>query len=339
MRAVFITESSQEIGIGHLKRCFALATEFANERDLNIEIIVPEINRENLQILQDSKFIYFSINDRLQSLRNEKTQDMLFIVDVITSFYDQFIEEFSNKNVKIFGIDDFTHRNVNYTANFAPPTSVMPGHFTELQKTSNFIGWNWVPIQNELWVTAKLMPKNKEKNVLLLFGGSDAGGLSLPSCKHFGQSSKENQFTLICGPLMPENIFEACKTVENEFANIEVLKSPSNLYELMARSFFSITSFGHTFYELIALKSNPFGIYRDLKEVAGLYSYSDSIKDFLIPLSEYTDILSDDLNTGVDEFWALKFKSMKELNPLVEELSLQLRSGCLNIKSTILSSI
>ena len=339
MRVVFITEASQEIGIGHLKRCFALAMEFAKDRNSNIEIIVPEICSGNLQILQDSKFTYFSFIDRLESLRNEKAQDILLIVDVITSFYDQFIEEFSNKNVKIFGIDDFTQRNLNYTANFAPPTSVMPGHFTEIQKKSNFIGWNWVPIQKELWVASKLVSKNRENNILLLFGGSDAGGLSLPSCKYFGQSSNENQFTLICGPLVPENISKACETAANEFANIKVLKSPSNLYELMARSFFSITSFGHTFYELIALKSNPLGIYRDLKEVAGLYSHSDSIKNFLIPLSEYNNIMSNDLNTGVDEFWASKFKSMKDINPLIEDLSLQLHSGCLNIKNIIFSSI
>jgi spore coat polysaccharide biosynthesis predicted glycosyltransferase SpsG len=33
MKAVFITESSYEIGLGHLRRCFALACEFEKDKD------------------------------------------------------------------------------------------------------------------------------------------------------------------------------------------------------------------------------------------------------------------------------------------------------------------
>ena len=46
MKVVFITESSYEIGLGHLKRCLSLAFEFEKDKVFDIEIILPECNEQ-----------------------------------------------------------------------------------------------------------------------------------------------------------------------------------------------------------------------------------------------------------------------------------------------------
>ena len=315
MKAIFITEATQKIGLGHLKRCYALAQELKIDNIVDVEIIVPEINEENLKILKQKKIVYFNFMDRAEFLRNLNAHELFFIVDVKTSFYDQFIQELASKDVKIFGIDDFTHRNLIYTANFAPPTSVVPENYNDSQRNSNFIGWDWVPIQKELWDNDNLQ-ESRKNNILLLFGGSDGDGLSVPSCKHFTQNMERNQFTLIVG-----------------------IRSPANLFRLMSKNRFSITSFGHTFYELIALRNYPLGIYRSNLEVEGLLSSDNSLDDYLISLDKYRNLLDKELKSEAIEFWDAKFDSLREKNQFLEELSHKLRFGCSNIKNVIYNAI
>jgi spore coat polysaccharide biosynthesis predicted glycosyltransferase SpsG len=338
MRAVFITEANQEIGLGHLKRCYALAMAFVVDKIVEVEIIIPEINDANSRILREEKITYYSFINRIKFLRNQNPQELFFIVDIKTNFYDQFIQEFASKRIKMFGIDDFTQRNSSYTANFAPPNSLMPESFNDFQRNRNFIGWNWVPIQGKLWL-AQNMQKNLINNILLLFGGSDGDRLSLPSCKYFTQILKENYFTLIGGPLMSKSDFKICQLIASKSENLGVVKSPANLYQLMGKNRFSITSFGHTFYELIALKNYPLGIYRSNFEVEGLLSKDNSLEDYLISVDEYKNIVNADSFLKSKEFWDARFESLQKQNSYIEGLSLQLESGCSNIKNIIYSAI
>lgn len=338
MKAIFITEATPKIGLGHLKRCYALALEFKTDNIVDVEIVLPEINEDNSKILKREKIEYFNFMDRVEFLRNLNAHELFFIVDVKTSFYDRFIQELASKDMRIFGIDDFTHRNLIYTANFAPPTSVLPENLNDLQKDSNFIGWDWVPIQKELWDNDNLQ-ESRENNILLLFGGSDGDGLSVPSCKHFTRNMEKNQFTLIGGPLMLDNDFNVCQLIAKESKNLSIIRSPANLFHVMSKNRFSITSFGHTFYELIALRNYPLGIYRSNLEVEGLLSSDNSLEDYLISLDKYRNLLNKELKSEAIEFWDAKFDFLRKKNQFLEDLSHKLRLGCSNIKNVIYNAI
>jgi hypothetical protein len=138
---------------------------------------------------------------------------------------------------------------------------------------------------------------------------------------------------------VPERQFEVCRDTASKSMNVKVLKSPPNLYEVMSKNSFSITSFGHTFYELIALKNHPLGIYRNLDEVAGLLSRGSPISDLLISLDEYRNLVSKNLNFALHKYWTSKFNKTDELGAFIDYLSEQLRSGCLNIKEVVYNSI
>jgi len=338
VKAIFITEANQKIGLGHLKRCYALALELKSDNIVDVEIVLPKINENNSKILKREKIEYSNFMDRVEFLRNLNAHELFFIVDVKTSFHDQFIQELASKDMRIFGIDDFTHRNSIYTANFAPPTSVVPENFNNLQKNCNFIGWDWVPIQKELWANDNLQ-ESRENNILLLFGGSDGDGLSVPSCKHFTQNMEKNQFTLIGGPFMLDNDFNVCQLIAKESKNLSIIRSPANLFHVMSKNRFAITSFGHTFYELIALRNYPLGIYRNNLEVEGLLSSDNSLEDYLISLDKYRNLLNKELKSEAIEFWDAKFDFLREKNQFLENLSHKLRLGCSNIKNVIYNAI
>ena len=138
---------------------------------------------------------------------------------------------------------------------------------------------------------------------------------------------------------MLDNDFNVCQLIAKESKNLRVIRSPAKLFHLMNRSRFSITSFGHTFYELIALRNYPIGIYRSKLEVEGLLFSDNGLEDYLISLDKYRDLLDEELKSEAIEFWDAKFDFLREKNQFLEELSHKLRLGSLNIKNVIYNAI
>ena len=74
MKVVFITESSHEIGLGHLKRSLSLAFEFEKDMIFDIEIILPMCDKKTQEILEKQSFVYHSASERLDFiLKFDKT--------------------------------------------------------------------------------------------------------------------------------------------------------------------------------------------------------------------------------------------------------------------------
>jgi len=335
MKAVFITESSYEIGLGHLRRCFALACEFEKDKDFEIEFVLPKISKKTQQILEEHNFVYHSADERLDLLLNLDKTTLILIVDAKTSFYDGFLERMFEKSVQIFGIDDLSCRNIFYTANFSPPAAVIPDTFEFKQRKKNYIGWKWVPLHNPVTTVADFQEKRKGLGSLLLFGGSDPEALSAPSFDYFGRNLPEDNFILICGPLMKQSAIDECKQISSTYGNLEAIESPQNLSVLMDESFYSITTFGHTFYELIAHGNNPLGIYRDFDDVLGLFSTPDLIANNLVSVAQYRELLNENNPNTMTEFWHSRRESLGSVDPMIQDLSIELRQGSLNIKSVI----
>ena len=339
MKVVFITESSYEIGLGHLKRCLSLAFEFEKDKVFNIEIILPECNEQTHKILEDYDFTYHPASVRLDFLMSLEKSMLILIVDVKTGFFDGFLKQMFEKSVLIFGIDDLSHRNVLYTVNYSPPAAVIPDTFDNEQREKNYIGWEWIPIHKPFAMDPLHRKKRKENGTLLLFGGSDPEKLSAPSFDYFGKNLPENDFNLICGPLMKPSAIDKCKQISKKYKNLRVTESPENLSALMNDCFYSVTTFGHTFYELIAHGNNPLAIYRDINDVIGLFSAPDIMVNNLISIADYIEMISRNDPDIVSEFWHSKNMFMSATHPSVQVISNKLIQGSINIKTMITNLI
>jgi len=339
MKAVFITESSYDIGLGHLQRCLSLACEFEKDIVFEIEFILPKFNEKTRQILEEHNFVYYPASERLDFFLNLDKSYLILIVDTKTSFYDEFLEKMFEKSVQIFGIDDLSHRNILYTANFSPPAAVIPDTFEFEQIEKNHIGWKWVPIHKPSTRVAPLQEKRKEHGTLLLFGGSDPEALSAPSFDYFGRNLPENDFILICGPLMKQSAIDECKQISRIYGNLKVIESPHNLSVLMDKSFSAVTTFGHTFYELIAHGNSPLAIYRDVKDILGLFSNPDIIVNNLISIADYREMINRNDPDIVSTFWHSKNMFMSSIHPSIQVISNELNQGSINIKTMITNLI
>ena len=339
MKVVFITESSHEIGLGHLKRSLSLAFEFEKDMIFDIEIILPMYDKKTQEILEKQRFAYHSASERLDFFLNLDKTSLILIVDVKTNFYDEFLEKMFQKSVKIFGIDDLSYRNTLYTANFSPPAAVMPDAFEFEQREKNYIGWGWVPIHFPSSTVAPNQEKRNEHSALLMFGGSDPEALSALSFDYFGRNATEIDFSLICGPLMKSSAIVECKQISMRYRNLKVLKSPENLSALMNKSFASVTTFGHTFYELIAHGNSPLAIYRDIGDVLGLFGNPDFAENNLISIAQYREMMGENEPRFLTKFWGSVKKPMGSIDPSIQDVSTQLRRGSTNIKKAISSFI
>lgn len=335
MKVVFITESSYDLGLGHLSRCLSVAHEFEKDKVFEIEFVIPEIDDKTCEILKGHNFVYNFAAQRLNYLLSSEKSSFILIVDVKTSFYDEFLEKMYEKSVQIFGIDDLSHRNILYTANFSPPAAVIPNTFELDQREKNYLGWKWVPIHKPASKEHTFQAKRKEVGTLLLFGGSDPEGLSAPSLSYFGRHLPEDKFTLICGPLMKQSEIVECAQISKMFGNLSLIKSPLNLSKLMDESFHSVTTFGHTFYELIAHGNNPLGIYRDIDDIPGLFTCPELVRNNLISIAQYRMLLIEKNHHTFTRFLGTKRTEFGSVDPVIQELSHQLSQGALNIKTRI----
>ena len=334
MHVVFLTECSYEIGLGHLKRCLTLEEEFRIAGGVTTEFIILNDDEDARHIAQEKNILISSLEKSIERLLLSSRTTTIFIVDVKTNSYDNFIENLSNLKFFIFGIDDLSHRNKLYLANFSPPAAELISK-TSQQSDLNYIGWEWVPIASKV--------KNEEvfyeyfdiKDIFLFFGGSDVDRLSIPSSKFFCSEFSGYRINLICGPLMESSLLLELQDLKSQFDNLVLHISPKEIRSCMDINAFYITAFGHTYYELVSLGISPTLIYRTSKEIAGIKATLSSLRIPHLSTENYLSYLEVDGSARSRIFWEKSFKNQILSREHIRHLSKSLMMGSHNIVNAV----
>jgi spore coat polysaccharide biosynthesis predicted glycosyltransferase SpsG len=332
MHIIFLTECSNAIGLGHFKRCLTLGEEFLTCRDITIEFITSEENEEAQEIAKFSGVPCTYFNESTENLIINLNSLTIFIVDVKTNLFDSLIEKISDSGFKIFGIDDLSHRNEFFQANFSPPAAI-PISDSYQQNSRNFIGWEWVPVLTNY--KEQQFENHVTKDIFLIFGGSDADNLSLPSCKFFCSIFDDYEIHLVCGPLMDKNSLSEVLKIKGEFSNLTLYLSPAVIQECFRKNALYVTTFGHAYYEMLAFGLNPTLVYRSPAEIAGIMSILSQLGNPQLITKGYLELLN--VNQESRKIWDLKFQNQNNNEETIKYLSSMLILGSENIVNKILN--
>jgi len=234
LNIAFFTESGTKRGMGHLVRCYTIATEFKS-RGCNVEFFLDSDMKytEKFNDISYFKWDNFKLKNKYDIIFIDSYEANIDIYNTVSKFC----------KVPVY-IDDF--KRLDYPKgtiiNFAPNANEVLYKQKE-EKYNYLLGLIYIPIRNE-FIDIKI---DKKEQLFIMLGGNDIANLSL-----------ELATILKDLPIKKVIVSNNEKTIENlkKYNNIEVLYKPSDskLIKAMASSSIAISTASMSVYELAYLK-------------------------------------------------------------------------------------
>lgn len=271
LNIAFRVDSSFDIGIGHVMRCLTLAqkitqkmnanvTFFSRKNDGCINTKIKELGFKLCEMvepiddfqsdLQHGRWLGNTIKNDVKEFI-EKSNQQLFDLVIIDHYAidKRWHNEVRNITKKIMVIDDLGDRE--HDCDFLLDQTFLCPHTKYLDKVPKYcellLGTEYALLREEFLIPPK---KNRQKNILLMFGGTDPDNLTIEclfNLKHTRYFQNIN-VVLNNSALHINSVKNFCK--EN---SITLHISPKNIAELMSTSILAIGAAGTTSWERCAM--------------------------------------------------------------------------------------
>lgn len=243
---------NNNIGMGHIVRCLALANELKKQRSVNIIFITEDKVAEDL--IKRSGFVVISPNGNdfvcIKKIVNGKT---LLITDILYTSKKYVTELKKIKNLNIINIDNNTKLKKT-GADILINANIFFGKGKISGKEKILLGPKYMILRREFGELAKkkIKTKNNVKIITIISGGADKKKLVLTAARALEKIKKNIEINLILGPAC-SCIDEVKSFVKKAGKRFNLMISPKNLIEVMRRSDLAITAAGVTLYEFASI--------------------------------------------------------------------------------------
>lgn len=271
MNVIIRTDSSLEIGTGHVMRCVTLAKQLVRE-GAEVSFICRKFQGNSNSFIQSQGFhvhILFSYENQnnWKWMRNNWKQDAeetKLIIQSLTKRIDLLIVDHYSIEVKwekvlrsvvphIMVIDDLADRlhdcdliiDQNFYLN-------MHNRYQGLVSDSciQLLGPDYVLLRDEfLFIdTQKIKRDGNVKNILVFFGGTDPTGETLKTLQAIQQLNRiDIEFNVVVGALNPQK--KELEQVCGQMSNVRVHGQVNNMAELMVKADLAVGAGGTASWE------------------------------------------------------------------------------------------
>ncbi|MFK7968100.1 MAG: UDP-2,4-diacetamido-2,4,6-trideoxy-beta-L-altropyranose hydrolase [Rickettsiaceae bacterium] len=310
MKVLFRTDSSKQIGTGHVMRCLNLAQKFRSyghevkfvcrNLDCNISDTIisygfkvfllkkDQLNHKTCNELFHSKWLETSWeNDAQQTINvlGEYQADWVVVDHYAIDYKWENIVK-NKSNTKIFVIDDLVDRKHNCEAmldqNFLLDQDVqykdlIPRH------CKKFLGPEYALIKEDFWIEHKANFVNN--TAFIFFGGIDLPGATLKALQALINIDFNGEANVVCGSYNPriKEITEVCRINKN----FQLFIDTDSVAKIISSSSFGIAAGGTNTWErcVLALPTLIFSIAPNQEKIskdcekANLCSYAGRIEE------------------------------------------------------------
>jgi UDP-2,4-diacetamido-2,4,6-trideoxy-beta-L-altropyranose hydrolase len=168
-------DGNDQIGLGHLVRCVALAQML--KEDFNITFVCKEILDPTRNEIVKLGFSLITINNE-DSFLSALTGNEIVVIDHygLDSTYQ---EKIKDKNCKLVCIDDLHNKAFFADLIINPAPSVRPGHYQAQVYTQFALGLDYVLLRPEFFgQMQKAMTDEPTQTVFVCFGGADSKNIT-----------------------------------------------------------------------------------------------------------------------------------------------------------------
>ncbi|MFQ5650693.1 MAG: cytidylyltransferase domain-containing protein [bacterium] len=255
-RVAFLCEAGAAIGMGHLRRCLALATELHERHHCGVLLVTNHHQKTirwltsrgfNCQTIKGNLFEKINRNKLVSILTTFKAEAL--VIDLKREIPDQVIQSLQENGIATVVLD-----NLSAGSKFADLVVLPVAHVTNEAplvacRGKVLHGAPYVLLNHEFLnvPAARAEPDSRLPQVLVSMGGSDPNKLTERVVEALAGLEFELAATVVLGPYYDEG------RPFDHYQNLRVLKDVANMAELLSNANLAILAFGVTLYEAVYL--------------------------------------------------------------------------------------
>lgn len=266
MKIFIRADGGKSIGMGHVMRMLALASEFRKENEVFFICKNNESGKykAGIDTIEKNKFKVLKINDNVNiideivSMQNKYKADIL-----ITDSYDVNEEYFHilKSKFKLNGyVDDVNkcYMNVDFIINQNINAEKMDYSKTTAKGTKLFLGSKYCMLREEFKnACSQKKIKKSVEDILLTVGGMDNAGNTIKILNNL--KTLKQRIHVVLGKAFDNSVIDRVYKIAKEYKNIYTYENAS-MSELMKKCDIAVAACGSTIYELCAMKVPAIGI-------------------------------------------------------------------------------
>ncbi len=292
-------DGNEEIGLGHVVRCLALADELRDSYNCSASFAVRgDLGRG---IIAAKKYPIVAVNENEKVLNQEeylinaikKSACQVLILDLREHIPSLFLESVRKMGILIVDIDDPCEKRLSVDLAFYPPVPQVKKMDWTGFNGQLLSGWEWVLLRKEFTKRSqKIRSINKDLRVLVIMGGSDPAGLTLKAVEALDLLEEDFTTVIVLGAGFHKET-ELESLLSNTKRKFTICKSVTNMSAIMENVDLAIASFGVTAYELacMGVPAIYLCLSSDHQESASVFQN----KGLALNMGEYTGVSTKDL--------------------------------------------
>lgn len=296
-------DGNEEIGLGHVVRCLALADELRDTYNCSVSFAVRgDLGRG---IIAGKEYPIVAVNGDEELLNQEeylinaikKSACQVLVLDVREHISSVVLESVRKRGILIVDIDDPCEKRLSADLAFYPPVSQVKKMDWIGFNGQLLSGWEWVLLRKEFTdYSPKIRNINKDLRVLVTMGGSDPAGLTLKAVEALDLLEEDFETVIVLGAGFHKQA-ELRSLLSNTKRRFRICKNVSNISLIMKDSDIAIASFGVTAYELacMGVPAIYLCLSSDHQESASVFQN----QGLALNMGEYTGVSTEDLAQAV----------------------------------------
>ncbi|HEY9078886.1 cytidylyltransferase domain-containing protein [Magnetovibrio sp.] len=252
---IFRCDGDAAIGLGHISRMVALATQLRERYATAVHFAVMR-GEQGVAMIEDARFPYqlapSGVEEAawLDALIRDKGAHAL-VLDIRTDLSGDALDLWRDSGVLCVLIDDIGPRLEHADLVFCPPTPRTLALNGRPGRPDIKAGWEWL-ILRDPFSHKTIPPQNPHPHALVSCGASDPAGFTRMALQALNDVTETIDIDVVAGPLFTDRAALA-QIVESHRHAVHVHDAPQDLAGLMAASDIGIVSFGVTAAEMAAM--------------------------------------------------------------------------------------
>lgn len=252
-RVIIRCDGDASIGIGHIKRCLALAGQLRDVHGCGVTFAMAS-GPEGFDLVRGARYPIAektgSSEDAWLDALIKQTKPDALILDVRSDLDPELVRRWKAQGVLIATIDDPSDRRLVADIAFYPPVPQVNEMDWNGFKGRLYVGWEWVALGQAI-PASRTRAHSDRPMILITMGGSDPAGLTLNAIRALDTLEGEFDASVVLGPGFA-HYRELEDLLSKTNRDFRVLRNIENMADVMAQADLAVASFGVTAYELAA---------------------------------------------------------------------------------------